>query len=802
MKLRLQYRYALTILPLIAAVSAVFLGVSLYQIRHQAADTHLSSTRIMDVALSRRLESEGRSRATLLADSLINDIYNSDLNGIYQTIGATRDQENISYVYVFDPRGQILHDGTEDNPSFGTSVKDPRALGVFDSDGPVAWVDGNFNAVAPISLGSNVLGAVWLGMSTKPITLDLAFLNTELDGMLRRQVWQYFNVAVGVSLLVIALSTVIVMGLARTLSRPIEVISQVTARIGKGHYDAEIPIRRSDEIGTLAESVTRMAQELKHTTTRMAQELNHTTVSKMYLDGIIETMLDTLVVLNPDGTIKTVNKAACELLGYQPHELIGQPVQTIMKRNAATNGAADIADLTEPASSIGIEDVFVAKDGREISVEVAGAVMHDADGNRDCVVYAARDITERKKAEEEIAEKSSLLETTFESMSQGISVYDADLKLRAFNQRYVDLWRFPSGFIRLGMPFEEIARFNAERGDYGTGDIETLVKTSVAAMRQAKPLQSEFTTPDGTVFVLWRAPMHGGGIINTFTDITEQERAKTEMLRAKEQAELANRTKSEFLANMSHELRTPLNAILGFSELMGNATLGPLGNPKYQEYTKDINDSGRHLLALIDDILDLSKIEADQLDLDEEDIDVAMTIGSCMVLVKERARNGGVRLKTDLPDGLPALRADKRKLKQILVNLLSNAVKFTPAGGEVTLKTWWRPESGYVFQVIDTGIGIALEDIPTALSPFGQVDGQLDRKYEGTGLGLPLTKSLAEMHGGSLDLQSEVGVGTTVTIRFPAERIFVGKAATEIAEPAEAEDGGERGRARDSVKNS
>ena len=240
---------------------------------------------------------------------------------------------------------------------------------------------------------------------------------------------------------------------------------------------------------------------------------------------------------------------------------------------------------------------------------------------------------------------------------------------------------------------------------------------------------------------------------------------------ARDEAAAANRAKSEFLANMSHELRTPLNAILGFSELMGKATLGPLGNPKYEEYAKDINDSGRHLLALIQDILDLSKIEAGRLELDEEDIDVARTIRSCMVLVKERARNGGVKLKTDIPKGLPVLHADQRMLKQILVNLLSNAVKFTQPGGEVTLKAWCRPDSGYVFQVIDTGIGIALADIPTALSPFGQVEGDLNRKYEGTGLGLPLTKSLVEMHGGSMDLQSEVGAGTTVTVRFPKERI-------------------------------
>ena len=283
---------------------------------------------------------------------------------------------------------------------------------------------------------------------------------------------------------------------------------------------------------------------------------------------------------------------------------------------------------------------------------------------------------------------------------------------------------------------------------------------------------------------IWDEQGNARRMAGSISDITLRRQAAETMRQAKEQAELANSTKSEFLANMSHELRTPLNAILGFSELMGNATLGPLGNPKYEEYVRDINDSGRHLLALIQDILDLSKIEAGKLTLDEEDIDVAMTIRSCMVLVKERARNGGVKLKTDIPDGSPALHVDQRKLKQILVNLLSNAVKFTPAGGEVTLKAWSRPDSGYVFQVIDTGIGIALADIPTALSHFGQVDSALSRKYTGTGLGLPLTKSLVEMHGGSLDLQSEVGAGTTVTVRFPSERIVHLAEAAQTGSPA------------------
>jgi signal transduction histidine kinase len=252
---------------------------------------------------------------------------------------------------------------------------------------------------------------------------------------------------------------------------------------------------------------------------------------------------------------------------------------------------------------------------------------------------------------------------------------------------------------------------------------------------------------------------------------TRLESKNRELVAANEKAEFASRTKSEFLANMSHELRTPLNAIIGFSELMGNATLGPLGNPKYEEYTKDINDSGRHLLALINDILDLSKVESGADEIHEEQIQIREVVGSVITMVKGRAQKGGVKLELEVSDHLPALRADIRKLKQILVNLLSNAIKFTDPGGKVTFRIWCRTGSGYVFQVADTGIGIALDDIPKALSPFQQVDGDLNRKYEGSGLGLPLTKSLVELHGGSLDLQSRLGVGTTVTVRLPEERV-------------------------------
>ena len=273
-----------------------------------------------------------------------------------------------------------------------------------------------------------------------------------------------------------------------------------------------------------------------------------------------------------------------------------------------------------------------------------------------------------------------------------------------------------------------------------------------------------------------RASKFGDDELGTLTDgfnkMLVQIQARDEDLEsARGEVEAASRAKSEFLANMSHELRTPLNAILGFSEIIKNEINGPVGSVHYRDYAEDIHQSGQHLLDLINDILDLSKVESGTDELHEENIGIPEIIHSIMTLVKGRAQKGSVELEAELGDDLPMLRADERKLKQVLVNLLSNAIKFTPAGGKVTLEIWCHTDSGYVFQIVDTGIGIALEDIPKAMSPFGQVDSDLNRGYEGTGLGLPLTKSLVELHGGYLDLQSQVGIGTTVTVCFPAERI-------------------------------
>lgn len=244
------------------------------------------------------------------------------------------------------------------------------------------------------------------------------------------------------------------------------------------------------------------------------------------------------------------------------------------------------------------------------------------------------------------------------------------------------------------------------------------------------------------------------------------------LLLAKDIAESANRAKSEFLANMSHELRTPLNAIIGFSGAMHGQMFGSLSD-RYQEYSKIIQDSGTHLLTIINSILDLAKADANRLTLSEDETDVACIADFSHNIVREMASQNQVELSCHVENKLPRVLADSTKLQQILINLLSNAIKFTPSGGQVSLKVGRDETGALAFRITDTGIGIAENEIETALAPFGQIDSRLARKYEGVGLGLPLTKRLVELHGGALQIKSKIDQGTVVTITLPKERLLM-----------------------------
>ena len=281
---------------------------------------------------------------------------------------------------------------------------------------------------------------------------------------------------------------------------------------------------------------------------------------------------------------------------------------------------------------------------------------------------------------------------------------------------------------------------------------------------------------DGTlVWVEARATLvHWDGqpaSLSWMSDVNARKTMELELVQSKEAAEYANRTKTEFLANMSHELRTPLNAIIGFAEVIQGEMFGPVGIAKYVEYARDIHASGRHLLELINDILDLSKIESGKLELRAERIAIGPVVEECLTLVRNRAQKSDVALKTDIAPGLPLLTCDARALKQVLLNFLSNAVKFTPAGGTVTTGAAHAADGGLTLWVRDTGIGMKDSDIAVALSAFGQIDSKIARKHKGTGLGLPISKSLIELHGGTLTIASAPGEGTTMTAHFPAARL-------------------------------
>ncbi len=271
------------------------------------------------------------------------------------------------------------------------------------------------------------------------------------------------------------------------------------------------------------------------------------------------------------------------------------------------------------------------------------------------------------------------------------------------------------------------------------------------------------TLPRGSPRELRSLSIAFNGMVNQLHE--REERLKIAM----NQAVAANKAKTDFLANMSHELRTPLNAIIGFSEMIKVETFGPIGAPQYVEYVADIHNSGNHLLNVINDVLDMSKIEAGQLEPDVGKIDMTEVARTCISFSKERAAKGDVVLNSNIKDDLPQIFADDRMMKQIILNLLSNAIKFTPEQGVVELSISADKQRGCVVQVRDNGIGIDPDKLHAVMQPFGQIDAKLDRKYEGTGLGLPLVKSMIDMHEGTLDIDTAIGRGTTVTFTLPPE---------------------------------
>lgn len=382
--------------------------------------------------------------------------------------------------------------------------------------------------------------------------------------------------------------------------------------------------------------------------------------------------------------------------------------------------------------------------------------------------------------EETIKEIEGRLRAVIDAVPAMIYATDADLRLVFLNSYAAELMGVVSEAVA-GTPAELVfgERFgNASR----QGDLAVLTTG-----KTQQPYEQMLKDRSGQehVMLATKSPLRDGGgrVAHSVTvafDISGRKKEEYELIEAKEMAELASRAKNEFLANMSHELRTPLNAIIGFAQMITNQVLGPVGDGRYVEYSTDIDKSAQHLLDIINDILDLSKIEAGRMKLEEEPLDVDAIVRQVVRLNEERARTAKISLEAALADALPGLRADERKLKQILLNLLSNAIKFTPEGGRVQVGARAASDGAIELTVKDTGIGMTPSEIPIAMSRFGQVDGSMSRKYPGTGLGLPLVMGLVALHDGTCSIESEKGVGTSVTVRFPPER-SIPKAAVSIA---------------------
>ena len=393
------------------------------------------------------------------------------------------------------------------------------------------------------------------------------------------------------------------------------------------------------------------------------------------------------------------------------------------------------------------------------------------------------ELRQRSRTESELAQKNAALAAILREMPDGIQVFDRDGQLVAWNEQVFQITDVDAEQRhRILMAPDRARAFRntlARRGDYGPGDSDELVADREATARAGRPMQRRRQAPSGRWIEVRGVPTTDGGWLGSYRDISQEVARENELrdayerLRsAKEEAEAASRTKSEFLANMSHELRTPLNAIIGFSDMIRSGMLGA-DIEKTRDYAADIYGSGQYLLNLINDILEVARIEAGKLQLHEEPVDLEEVIDSALRMMQGDAARAGVAIQKAVDRPLPQLLADQRRLSQVLLNLLSNAVKFTPEGGAVQVTATLRGTAiGIV--VADTGIGIAAEDIPRVLEPFGQVESRLSRKYAGTGLGLPLSVRLVQLHGGRLELESTVGEGTTVTVTFPAERLLPG----------------------------
>ena len=535
----------------------------------------------------------------------------------------------------------------------------------------------------------------------------------------------------------------------------------VETRDGPRTLDVSIkPVR--DEAGR----VVLLVPESRDITerTRMEDSLRR---SEARLRSYLDAAMEGFFVSDDEGRYVDVNRAACQTLGYSREEILAWRVSDVVPDGHPLTAASREAFRTVRRTGLFHGAMVLRHKERGAILAEINAVRLD----HGRYLGVIRDVTERRRAEEALRASTSRLTALVRALPDLAFILDGDGVYRevvaAADER---LLVRPAGElvgrgIRALMPGEPAERLLAAlRGTVETGQpriVEFPLSVPAGARwfeGRTQPLPPDF----GPV------PM----VLMVLRDVTERVLAAERLAAAKELAESANRAKSAFLATMSHELRTPLNAIIGFSEIMAHEMFGPLGNARYGDYARHIQNSGTHLLDLINDVLDMSKLEAGRYTLEDKSIDVMDLLHACAALAAVPALQGGVTLDIVPARDLPGLRADDRALRQVVLNLLSNAVKFTPPTGRVTIAAALREDGGLAITVADTGIGIAPEALRSIAEPFHQADSSISRRFGGTGLGLSISRNLVELHGGTLSIDSAPGRGTTVTVLLPAARVL------------------------------